>query len=87
MGPRWRPDGVIAPDVDALRSSVRAGYRSVMARDRRAIAAATVTTARLLRGDVLAAAGRPTLLVQEGGYNLAALGANTRRLLEPLATG
>ena len=47
-----------------------------------------ITQAGITRvGARIAAAGRPTLLVQEGGYNLAALGANTRRLLEPLATG
>ena len=47
-----------------------------------------ITQAGITRvGARIAAAGRPTLLVQEGGYNLAALGANTRRLLEPFATG
>ena len=35
----------------------------------------------------IADAGWPTLLVQEGGYNLSALGTNARHLLEPLAAG
>ena len=47
------------------------------------LGAFAVTTDGFRRiGAALAAAGRPTLLVQEGGYALEALGANAVALLD-----
>jgi acetoin utilization deacetylase AcuC-like enzyme len=52
------------------------------------IGAFAVTTDGFRRiGAALAAAGRPTLVVQEGGYAVEALGANAVALLEGIQAG